>query len=81
MDDQDPLDSIMSNRILIMDADQAYMETLAGKLRSLGYQNLYLENNALEAAVAFEKGEAFDVYAGYGWSGPAGSYKKHQPEH
>jgi DNA-binding NtrC family response regulator len=51
----------MSNRIIIIDDDRDYLELMAGKLRDLGYHNLRLSDNPLEAAAAFEKGEPFDV--------------------
>ena len=51
----------MGNRIILVDDDRDYMELLAGKLRSIGYDNLLLVDSPLEAAEAFDKGEAFDV--------------------
>jgi two-component system response regulator AtoC len=51
----------MSNSIILIDDDHDYLELLAGKLRDLGYPNLHLADNPLEAAAAFEQGELFDL--------------------
>ena len=51
----------MGNRIILVDDDRDYMELLAGKLRSIGYDNLLLVDSPLEAAEAFDRGETFDV--------------------
>ncbi len=51
----------MGNRIILVDDDRDYMELLAGKLRSIGYDNLYLVDSPLEAAEAFDNSEPFDV--------------------
>jgi two-component system, NtrC family, response regulator AtoC len=51
----------MGNRIIIVDDDRDYMELLAGKLRSIGYDNLVLVDSPLEAAEAFDLGELFDL--------------------
>jgi two-component system response regulator AtoC len=51
----------MSNRILLIDDDHDYLELLAGKLRDLGYPDVRLADNPLEAAAAFEQGELFDL--------------------
>ncbi|MBI5062946.1 MAG: sigma-54-dependent Fis family transcriptional regulator [Desulfatitalea sp.] len=51
----------MSNSIILIDDDHDYLELLAGKLRGLGYPNLRLADNPLEAAAAFERGELFDL--------------------
>ncbi|MFZ1986798.1 MAG: sigma-54 dependent transcriptional regulator [Desulfatitalea sp.] len=51
----------MSNRIILIDDDHDYLELLAGKLRDLGYPNVRLADNPLEAAAAFEQGELFDL--------------------
>lgn len=52
---------VMGNRIILVDDDRDYMELLAGKLRAIGYDNLYLVDSPLEAAGAFDSGENFDV--------------------
>ncbi len=51
----------MSNRIILIDDDHDYLELLAGKLRDLGYPDVRLADNPLEAAAAFEQGELFDL--------------------
>ncbi|MCJ8500878.1 sigma-54-dependent transcriptional regulator [Desulfatitalea alkaliphila] len=51
----------MSSRIILVDDDHDYLELLAGKLRSLGYTRLRLEDSPLAAAAAFDAGESFDV--------------------
>lgn len=51
----------MSNRIILVDDDHDYLQLLAGKLRDLGYENLLLVDDPLEAASAFERGEPFDL--------------------
>ncbi len=51
----------MGNRIVLVDEDRDYMELLAGKLRSLGYGDLHLMDNAPEAVEAFEKDLPFDL--------------------
>jgi len=51
----------MSNAIILIDDDLDYLEILAGKLRQLGYTNVRLEDNPLQAAAAFEAGEPFDL--------------------
>ena len=51
----------MGSRIILVDDDRDYMELLADKLRSLGYDNLILADSPLEAAKAFDNGELFDL--------------------
>ncbi len=51
----------MGSRIILVDDDRDYMELLADKLRSIGYDNLVLEDSPLEAAKAFDNGEPFDL--------------------
>jgi DNA-binding NtrC family response regulator len=51
----------MSSRIILVDDDRDYMELLAEKLRSIGYDNLRLVDNPFEAAEAFDSGESFDL--------------------
>ncbi|RJQ68928.1 MAG: sigma-54-dependent Fis family transcriptional regulator [Desulfobacteraceae bacterium] len=51
----------MSNRIILIDDDRDYLALLAGKLRDLGYHNLHLADDPLEAARAFERGDPFDL--------------------
>jgi DNA-binding NtrC family response regulator len=51
----------MSSRIILVDDDRDYMELLAEKLRSIGYDNLVLADSPLEAAKAFDNGELFDL--------------------
>jgi DNA-binding NtrC family response regulator len=51
----------MSNRIILIDDDRDYLDILAGKLRDLGYLNLRLVDDPLEAAAAFTNDEAFDL--------------------
>ncbi len=51
----------MGNRIILIDDDRDYMELLAGKLRSIGYDNLFLVDSPLEAVKAFDSGELFDL--------------------
>jgi DNA-binding NtrC family response regulator len=51
----------MSSRIILVDDDRDYMELLADKLRAIGYDNLLLVDSPLEAAKAFDSGEAFDL--------------------
>jgi len=51
----------MSNRIILVDDDHDYLELLAAKLRDLGYPDVRLADNPLEAAAAFEQGELFDL--------------------
>ncbi|MBT8342309.1 MAG: sigma-54-dependent Fis family transcriptional regulator [Desulfatitalea sp.] len=49
------------NPIILIDDDPDYLELMAGKLRQLGYGNLRLEDNPLNAAAAFETGELYDL--------------------
>ncbi len=51
----------MSNHIILIDDDHDYLQLLAGKLQDLGYADLRLADNPLEAAAAFERGELFDL--------------------
>jgi DNA-binding NtrC family response regulator len=51
----------MSSRIILVDDDRDYMEMLADKLRAIGYDNLVLVDSPLQAATAFDNGEAFDL--------------------
>lgn len=51
----------MGNRIILVDDDRDYTELLAGKLRSIGYNNLQLIDSPLDAAEAFDRGELFDL--------------------
>ncbi|MBR9982315.1 MAG: sigma-54-dependent Fis family transcriptional regulator [Desulfatitalea sp.] len=51
----------MGNHILLIDDDRDYLELLAGKLKDLGYHQLRLVDSPLEAAAAFDAGEAFDL--------------------
>ena len=51
----------MGNRIILIDDDRDYMELLAGKLRSIGYDNLFMVDSPLEAVKAFDSGELFDL--------------------
>jgi len=51
----------MGSRIILVDDDRDYMELLADKLRSIGYDNLLLVDSPLEAAKAFDNGELFDL--------------------
>ena len=51
----------MGSRIILVDDDRDYMELLADKLRSIGYDNLVLVDSPLEAAKAFDSGELFDL--------------------
>jgi two-component system response regulator AtoC len=51
----------MGSRILLVDDDRDYMELLSGKLRSIGYSELYLVDSALEAVEALDRGELFDL--------------------
>jgi two-component system, NtrC family, response regulator AtoC len=51
----------MGSRIILVDDDRDYMELMADKLRSIGYDNLVLVDSPLEAAKAFDSGELFDL--------------------
>jgi two-component system response regulator AtoC len=51
----------MTNRIIIIDDDRDFMEVLAGKLLSIGYDDLVLQEDPEKAAAAFERGELFDL--------------------
>ncbi len=51
----------MSNPIILVDDDRDYLELLAGKLRDLGFGNLYLVDDPLEAAAAFDSGVPYDL--------------------
>jgi DNA-binding NtrC family response regulator len=51
----------MGSRIILVDDDRDYMELLADKLRSIGYDNLVLTDSPLEAAKAFDRGALFDL--------------------
>jgi two-component system response regulator AtoC len=51
----------VGNRIILVDDDRDYMELLAGKLKAIGYDNLYMVDSPLEAAQAFDQGELFDL--------------------
>jgi DNA-binding NtrC family response regulator len=51
----------MGSRIILVDDDRDYMELLADKLRSIGYDNLLLVDSPLQAAKAFDNGELFDL--------------------
>lgn len=51
----------MANRILIIDDDREYMEMLAGKLRTIGYDNLRLTATPGEAMMASREEPPFDL--------------------
>ncbi len=51
----------MENRIIIIDDDQDYLDILGRHLRSLGYKQVTLFNDAQAAAKTFENGAEYDL--------------------
>lgn len=51
----------MSSRIILVDADRDYMDLLAQKLRSIGYDDLTLADSPARAAESFDGAGPFDV--------------------
>jgi len=51
----------MGNRIILIDDDGNFGNIIAGKLRAIGYHNLLVMNDPLEAAAAFDMGGVFDL--------------------
>jgi len=51
----------MDTRIIIVDDDRDFLETLKEKLVSSGYTNIWTEDDPVKVASLFEKGEVFGI--------------------
>lgn len=51
----------MKNRIIAVDDEQTFLESLKRGLITSGYRNIHLENDSQKAAELFENGEYFDL--------------------
>ncbi len=51
----------MDNKIIIIDDDLDFLEILKGHLLNSGFKNIRTEDNPLNVASLFEKGEDFDI--------------------
>ena len=51
----------MENKIIVIDDDLDFLEILKGHLLNSGFKNIRTEDNSLNIAVLFEKGEDFDI--------------------
>jgi DNA-binding NtrC family response regulator len=51
----------MDYKIIVIDDDLDFLEILKGRLLNSGFQNIRTEDNSLNVASLFEKGENFDI--------------------
>ena len=51
----------MDNKIIVIDDDLDFLEILKGHLLNSGFNNIRTEDNSLNVASLFEKGEDFDI--------------------
>ena len=51
----------MDNKIIVIDDDLDFLEILKGHLLNSGFKNILTEDNPLNVASLFEKGEDFDI--------------------
>ena len=51
----------MDNKIIVIDDDLDFLEILKGHLLNSGFKNIRTEDNSLNVASLFEKGEDFDI--------------------
>jgi len=51
----------MENKIIVIDDDLDFLEILKGHLLNSGFKNIRTEDNSLNVASLFEKGEDFDI--------------------
>ena len=51
----------MENRILVIDDERDFLDSVRRGLISSGFRNLQLENDPNKAAALFENGESFDI--------------------
>ena len=51
----------MDNKIIVIDDDLDFLEILKGHLFNSGFKNIRAEDNSLNVASLFEKGEDFDI--------------------
>ena len=51
----------MDNNIIVIDDDLDFLEILKGHLLNSGFKNIRTEDNSLNVASLFEKGEDFDI--------------------
>lgn len=51
----------MDNRIIVIDDEQDFLDSMRRGLITSGFKNIHMEGNPQKAAAAFKNGEAFDI--------------------